>query len=129
MKMSKKATKESKEKNVKTYEDTRHLRYDFKPEELAILSREMAENVRAKCIKEDEKKSITSQYGAEIDGLQAKITNAAEKVGAGYEMRMVKCVVLLDYNADVKVVTRTDTGELVTSEKIPDGERQMALSE
>jgi DNA-directed RNA polymerase subunit RPC12/RpoP len=124
---TKKSPKVESPKNVKSYEETRHLRYNFTQEELSGLSRELAENVRAKCIKEDEKKSITSQYGAEIDGLQAKITNAAEKVGSGYEMRMVKCAVLLDYDADVKVVTRLDTGEVVTSDKIPDGERQMGL--
>lgn len=105
-----------------------NLRHEFGLDEINNMVKELTGAVKAKAIKEDEKTAIVSQYKAEIDGFQAKITSLSEKISAGFEMRMTKVRVVIDYEKDMKTVTRLDTMEVVSSDKIPADERQMELS-
>ena len=113
----------------KVTEHTANLKYPFKETEIQGMSQELAESVKAKKIKEDEAKSISSQYKSEIDGFQAKLSSLSEKITSGWEMRMIKCRETIDWEKDIRTVVRLDTGEVIDQGPIPEDQRQMMLND
>lgn len=76
---------------------------------------------------EDQMKSMKRQIDADIASNDAAISKAREMMVSGKEYREVECVIDRDWTMNQKLVTRTDTGELVSVEPIPEHERQQKL--
>lgn len=74
--------------------EKRWLRYDFTAVEINDLSMDLANTTQQIAAKQDEKKSVVSQFKAKIDELESKTGLLANKVSSGYEIREVECEVL-----------------------------------
>jgi hypothetical protein len=127
-KSKKKNEKKSKaDPEIKLGESRELLRHDFTPDEVVAMSTEMANNYKALAIKDKDRASVVSQFTSDIKSLEAKLAAIAERLSAGYEMREVVCEVRWEYAKDRKVVTRTDTREIIRDKKIPESERQIEI--
>lgn len=95
--------------DLATKTETRSLRYDFNPEEIHKLSIELANKNKEKTLVEEEKASVTKQYGSRISEISATINKLANKVSDGFELRDVE--VEIRYNkpeAGQKTIIRKD---------------------
>ncbi len=93
--------------------ETRSLRYFFKDDELKGLSLDLANQNQELRRVEDEKKSMTSEYGSRLNILKEHISSLSDKVSSGYEVRNVECEV--EYHKprkNMKTLKRLDTGEV-----------------
>lgn len=90
----------------------RTLKYEFTPEEMLELGRDLsAKNQELRQI-EEQKKSVVPEYGSRIAIAKEQISSLSDKVASGYEMR--ETTVMIDYHLPErgkKTLTRTDTGE------------------
>lgn len=124
--MTKAKGTKKKEHPVIKRQETRMLRHLFTAPETESMTKELASKTLQLRSKMEEKKAIDSQLKGEIDGLASQCNVLAEKVSAGFEVRSVKCQIVLDYGANTKVITREDTNEVVDSTSpIPPDDRQM----
>ena len=90
----------------------RTLKYEFTPEELLELGRDLSNKNQELRTLVDQKKSVVAEYGSRMTIANEQIGSLSDKVAAGYEMRDVICMV--DYHhpeRDMKTITRTDTEE------------------
>jgi hypothetical protein len=81
---------------------------------------EMSEAVSEKSRKEDDLKSVSTQFKAEIAGLNAKVGAIAEKIRSGSEYRNVECTIVYDWDRKVRTWIRKDTGEIYRDDIIPE---------
>lgn len=123
MKDEKKGFEESKEtKNL-------WLRYDFNEEELKTMARDLSEALNKKKNLEDEAKSAAASYKSSIAEKTAQINKLSNLYGTGYESRNIPCKIFYNWELDIKRFVRSDTGEIVREEKIPEEDRQMKVDE
>ncbi len=104
------------------------LRHTFTPNETIEIARKMAESSRELAQAEDEKKAVTSQLKAKVDGISARVTEYAGKINAGFEYRNTQ--VLVKYNTPktgVKRMVRLDTNENIGDEDMSMSEMQTEL--
>lgn len=73
------------------------------------------------------KKVAADEYKTRLEHLDARITSLARIVRNGEEHREVECHWRYLFEGGVKELVRMDTGEIVTTEKIDDKERQLLL--
>jgi len=98
--------------NEQEFKDNRSLKYVFTRDELQEISTELANKTQEQRSLEDEKKSITSTYGSRINEAKEQISQAANKVASGYDLRQIDCKV--EYHVPkegVKTLTRLDIDE------------------
>lgn len=113
--------------------ETHHLRWDFTESELKEFSKTMARAAEEVAITEIDKKVANTQFAEQIARHQSVMSQMARNINSGYEMRMVKCRVLLDtpVRGTARIV-RTDTGtfvkERVMTEREIQDQSQMNLS-
>ena len=73
---------------------------------------------------EDSLKSFKAQVNGEIETHQAQINVLSEKIGSGKEFRPVECRVDYDFDAKKRYWIRTDTGEVIKEDVIPEADLQ-----
>ena len=78
--------------------------------------------------KEADKKSVASQYKADIDRLTGDARASAALVRNKYEYRQVECREEFDYDHFTVSVMRLDTGETVRTRALTTAEKQAELS-
>lgn len=78
-------------------------------------------------LKELNKKSAASQFKAEIEKLQAEISDLGEKIITGEHTESIECDVVYYYKDNRKTIIRADTKETIFDDVIPDYERQTEL--
>lgn len=76
---------------------------------------------------EEDKKRITSDFKAQIDGEQARANSVATKLNNGYELRQTECRLLFFPKKGVKQYYRLDNGELVKEATMSSGDFQLSL--
>jgi hypothetical protein len=103
------------------------IKHTFSDDEKRDIAVEMAQKVSELQQAEDNKKAIVSDFKSQIDGIQARVNNAATKLNNGYEMRTVKCEVVPNWDKKVWEYMRTDTGEKVKEEAMTADDLQMKL--
>ncbi len=104
------------------------LRHAFTPAETIEIAKKMAEASRELNQAEDEKKAVTSQLKAKVDGISARVTEYAGKINSGFEYRNTQ--VLVKYHTPKtgqKRLTRLDTNEIVEIAEMSMGELQTEL--
>jgi hypothetical protein len=72
-------------------------------------------------------KSVSTQIKSEIAKYQAELTQSAEKIRSGYEMRQVTC--RIETTNKKMILTRLDTGEIVRERLLTPEELQQKLPE
>jgi len=94
------------------FTEKRNLKYQFTQDERISLSEELANNNQKLRQLEDEKKSITSEYGSKINITKEQINITSDKVASGYELREITCSVVYHLpEKNKKTLTRSDNGE------------------
>ncbi len=104
------------------------LRHTFSDKETLALARKLAEANNDLAQGEEEKKSVTSQLKAKIDGIQARVSETSGKITCGYEYRATPC--LVEYHKPKngqKTLTRLDINEIIAVEDMTDAEKQDEL--
>lgn len=111
---------------MKKYEE--FLRVDYKPEELAEMSQDLARATQARGSLEQQKKQVDAQLKAQIEEQNTAIGRLASSIVNGCEWRNVECRVELDTpDKGRKRIVRIDTGEEVRVVLMTDEDRQMVL--
>ncbi len=110
--------------------DTIMARHNFSRGELNDIAARMAEKLHAAGVKEEERKTVASQFKVEIDALQAEINLLSECYRNGWEMRHMTVEVEKDYDAKERRYRSIDTGEIVKVEPLqPDDYQTDAFPE
>lgn len=100
-------------RETKIHQTTKFLRHNFSDEEKQNLAEEMARKVTEADALEDQKKSASSRYTAEINSARTIANSNAIKITSGYEFRDTECEEEFDYASKEVRTYRKDTGEQV----------------
>lgn len=71
--------------------ERRSLRHDFTAVETVELSHQLAQKTKDLNALEEEKKSVTAQYGARVKEVKASCNKLSNQVADGFEIRDVDC--------------------------------------
>jgi len=106
----------------------RSLQYDFTPDELADMSKRLANEIGAIESLEDDKETANKEFKEQIAFHATAAKGLAKQIRAGYEHRFLPCRVLWNSPlAGEKTIVRLDTGEQVAVEIMTEEERQEEL--
>ena len=124
--MTKKAEKtDTTERTMKASE---YLRCEFTQEEIETFGTDMARAVERRTALEMKKKEVADAIKSDLSREDSLIQSLAQKITKRFEFRNVDC--LVTYNtpkSGEKTVTRLDTGGVVETVKMNDGEMQEHL--
>lgn len=109
------------------HDTTMYLPCALTEDELRSYGDELAGVVQDIAAQADREKEVKAELKARTTELTARQSMLAMKVSRRQESREVACVVHVDYEAGLRTVTRTDTGEVVQTRPLRDDERQPAL--
>lgn len=107
--------------------ESRLCRYEFNPEEKAVIATEMADAVSKVASKTDELKAVKSQIQSDIDLAQATLRQKAEHLRSGFEMRSIECDKVFFPKEKVARWFRIDTLEMVHERPMRPDELQIKL--
>jgi len=110
--------------HVKTKE---HLKCILTEEEIKESGAQLAKSYSDITDLEEEKKSVVSDFKAQIDKATAEASLLARKIQNGYEFRNVGCEEIWDYDEKLVYVVRVDTGETIRSRVMTSEELQKKL--
>lgn len=96
-------------------------------DELLEISRELAKANQDLARIANQKKEAAASFGASQKIAEANIEELSLKISTGKEYRDVECVVTFDEKSMRKIITRTDTGEIVESQKMTTDDFQTEL--
>jgi hypothetical protein len=104
------------------------LRVQYTDAELLEIGKKLAETARAKEALEDEKKSITKDFGSRLDGLAARISELSNNLSCGFNYRDVTVETTYGEPGPGKKTTRRlDTGAILRVEAMTLAEMQSEL--
>lgn len=102
----------------------RHLPVKLDDYRERALSHEMAEARREEMRITDQLKRIQDSYKAQIKDAQNRLTNAAEAITNGFEMKEVGCRQEIDFATNTIRVYRVDTDEKIEERALEPKERE-----
>jgi hypothetical protein len=101
--------------------------YELSEDEIAEKSKQLAETLRALEAKEQEKKSVTSQFTADINGLKEEIYGLKNVVLDGKESAYFDCEVETDYKRQIKSFFYR--GQKIGFRPLSEDERQLHMKD
>jgi hypothetical protein len=122
--MSAKSTDQADMKKTVTKE---FLKYEFTREEKEQFASELARNLSELDQQRLKKKEVVKSIDSEIATGEAQVSKLASFVKDGYEYRNIECDVFWNYEARIKTIYRTDTGEKVRTIPMTANELQDTL--
>jgi hypothetical protein len=96
--------------------------------EVKEAGKTLAESLRRLDEAEERKKAFHSGIKSEILKIMGDVEESRSKVSTETAYRNIQCEVLFFFKRGEKEFHRTDTGELVKTEKITDEERQLKVA-
>lgn len=105
----------------------RELPVKLTESELAATAKEIGKLNRERQAMEAQAKQAASQWKDRISGLDARISDLAEKADGGVEARVVDCEEMFDYRRGEVRVVRLDTNEQLETRPMTSDERQPSL--
>lgn len=118
----------AKRTKLETKKSKRYLRCNLTEAEILQAGKDLADRTVELRSLEEDKKRVTSDFGAKIAAKEADISTLTNKMQSGYEFRNVTCTETLGVpTPEKKRVIRDDTGELVAIEELRSGELQREL--
>lgn len=128
MKNKKGLTKGKAKPEVKIKKDVQMLRCEFTVEEINEKAKQLANENRNYTEIENDKKSVTADFGARLAESKAKIDRLANNINSGYELRRVNVEIRMHDPAEgKKTVIRTDTNAVVEILNMSEDELQEEL--
>jgi hypothetical protein len=107
---------------------TKQLPVKLTNDELLAKSSALAGTVQDYATEESRQADIKAQLKAKLTELDAKRTQLAIVVARKEEYRDVRCEIVADYDAQTAIEYRMDTGEVVMTRALTDGEKQNRLN-
>ena len=101
--------------------------YKFSREELEEIAVQFAEKWKEKLNVEDEKKSVMSQYKANLDLIEAEISSLTTKHRDRKEIRQIEAQLKLNTDTKKREYYHPDTGGLLKTESFRDEDYQKKL--
>jgi hypothetical protein len=96
-------------------------------EELRAKGDEIANQVIELIENEDDKKNCAADYTRRIKAIRQKIAALSGEVSSGTELRDVRCEERPDYEANLMLTFRLDTGEIIERRVLTHDERQQKM--
>ncbi|MCK5236445.1 MAG: hypothetical protein KAR06_05600 [Deltaproteobacteria bacterium] len=96
-------------------------------EEVLHYSKELAKETQDLEEIEKRKKDVMADFGSQILKHKSEVGVLSRKISTGEEYRDIECEWNFDWKDGRKRLYRTDTGELLQTDKISDYERQQKL--
>lgn len=112
----------------RTEKGFRFLRYYFSEEEKKEIADKMATAHNAVNRLEMEKKDAVAQFTSQISSAKKEVSECAQSLSKGYEMRNIECEILNDFAKNKVIVKRLDTGETVDERAMTSAERQLEMA-
>jgi hypothetical protein len=103
-------------------------KYQFKPEEIAQNSDQLARYVIEKKEIEGDLKEVKSAYKARLDEKDAQIGKYSHYVAQGFDMRDVECRVLVNYKEKQKQYISISSNEIIRTEELNSDDYQYFIS-
>lgn len=94
--------KNTKSKKIETRDEFALLKHEFTREETAELTAGLTKGLRNISELQEQKKALGAEYSAKIKTQQAAISEIANKLDSGFEMKEMACEVDFDYPARMK---------------------------
>jgi len=113
--------------NKKTYNI--YEKYNFTEKELREKADELSDKLLSKEGKEEQLKSVKSQFKAEIEGFQAQIIKLSNDIRSKYEYRYFKCFKKRDIKRKINVFVCSKTGAIMKESPFTDDDYQMEISD
>lgn len=114
--------------SVDCHEEKEPCRIDLTPEELIECGRELASSQRELHEIADDFKGVRDEWKARISAVEARITTLANRIGRGYDIRPIPCMIVFDQpEAGVKTCYRKETGERVWVRDMTESDKQRVL--
>ena len=113
----------------KEKQEQERLKVVLTEDEIRITADMLAERIKRKEAKEDEKKDVIARYKNELDILESEIHLLASTVREKAEYRMVDIQTNCDYQRGTITVMRLDTGEIIRTRVMTAVERQMEFAD
>ena len=106
----------------------RHLPVKLRDDELIKFSKALARNNQEWAEVELEKKVANADFQSRINRFKSEIEVVSLKISTGVEYRNVDCKYTFNVpKKDMKTLTRTDTGQKVSEERLNSEDVQMLL--
>lgn len=105
----------------------KELRYYFDTGDKLRLGDEMAAAVEQMAEIEEDKKEYMASIKDRLSKVEAVITSNGRKLRQGWELRMIECSMVKDFDTNSVKITRNDTGEVVEERAMTIQERQREL--
>ena len=121
-------TEEKKETKEEVKTQNEYVKHEFNKEEMEEMHKELAEKTSQLRRKEEEKKSIVSQFGADITKLETATLSLADKINLRYEHRMLKCEVKYNWKTGKKEIIHPETKKAIRTDPVTEEERQQKLA-
>ncbi len=118
---------ESEAPRIETRDCSRYLKCILTDEEKHIIASELVQRMEERKRKEDELKSIQSQFKGELSRLDAEIDAKAGLVRDGYQFRDVTVLETKNFDTESFTLTRIDTGEVIEDRRLTPTEMQRNL--
>jgi hypothetical protein len=107
---------------------TEFLKYDYTPDEIRELGRDLARKTTENAEVELQLAAVKSQFKDRQSRLTAEISTLSRQVANGYEHRNVECKIQWHTpRLGMKTIIRCDTGEVVRETQMSNEERQQML--
>lgn len=103
-------------------------KYVFGQDELVQIARDQARHMEDMRAAEDEFNNAKTAHKARVSRIEADVSDCTRRVTSGYEMRMVKCLLLkFRPDPDSALIVRTDNGRVMRKRKLDADEKQLKL--
>src|SRR5215472_8016881 len=101
------------------------IRYSFNDNEKRELGEALARENQTVYDLREQKKTITHEFNARIEGAEKRASDLTTKINSGYELREIECLVLLEVpRPGMKRLIRIDTNETIRDEAMTAAEMQ-----
>jgi len=117
----------SKKPEQKIHKETIEAPYRFTDPEKLDLGGQLAAVTTQINELEDRKKSVTSDFKAQIDGATGRANSLSGKLTAGFEMRQTECRVEFDAKQGIKTFFNLKTGEMVKNTEMVSFDYEQSL--
>jgi hypothetical protein len=107
----------------------REARYDFTQQEIRELGRDMAREAQGVYDARAQKVATVAELSSLIKSAEKRVSDFAEKINCGYELRPIECIEILDSpRPGRKSVVRTDTQEVLEETAMSESELQESFA-
>ena len=105
------------------------MKHEYSDSEFAALSHDIANALHRKKNLDDELNSVKKDFQAQIAAQESLISSLSTRISSGFEMQLVKVLLLDERLEGYRLSVRTDTGHIYRRRKLEQAERQLTIAD